>query len=162
MYVNACFLSRLDRLDVPPVEGNVTDAIGGATTISSKAEPAAGRQQQQQQQPHQQPAPINSLLLLTSLVDLNVARNKFDTHGADHSLAIFTKAGFPRLCDLDVRGNNLPDEEETRQLLRISTVSEEEAPTVSWCLFHETVIRSCVFLPSPNPVTQASVQLIFR
>lgn len=70
-------------------------------------------------------------MVLTSLVDLNVARNKFDAHSADHSLGIFTKAGFPRLSNLDVRGNNLPPEEETRELLRITTVSVEP-PTVPY------------------------------
>lgn len=101
---------RLDRLDVPTA-GNSTGTDGA----TSKVEPASTGLQQQQL--------ASSLLLLTSLVDLNVARNKFDAHGADHSLGVFTKAGFPRLSSLDVRGNSLPAEEETRELLRISTVS---------------------------------------
>lgn len=108
-------VSRLNRLDVRSAGGNANETGGG----TSNAEPTAG--QQQQQPPHQQPS-ASPLELLTSLVDLNVARNKFDEQGVGHSLGVFTKTGFPRLSILDVRGNNLPAEEETRELLRISTV----------------------------------------
>lgn len=104
-------VSRLDRLDVPSGD-NATDTHVPSSNAS------AG------QRPHsQQQSLASSLVNLTSLVDLNVARNKFDGHSADHSLGVFTKAGFPRLSNLDVRGTNLPAEEETRELLRISAVS---------------------------------------
>lgn len=68
---------------------------------------------------------MSPLHALTSLVDLNLAGNKFDS--ANHSLAVFTKAGFPRLVSLDVRGSTLPAEREARELLRIGSVSLQGA-----------------------------------
>lgn len=67
---------------------------------------------------------LSPLHALTSLVDLNLASNKLDT--ANTSLAVFTKAGFPRLVTLDVRGNGLSAEEEPGELVRIASVSRRE------------------------------------
>eukprot|EP00752_Nemacystus_decipiens_P008858 g7904.t1 len=106
--------NRLDRLDVPTA--GIATEKGGATT---DGESTPGQQQRPQ---HQQRPPASPLHLLTSLIDLNVARNKLDGYSVCYSLGIFTKAGFPRLSILDVRGNNLPAEEESQELLRISTV----------------------------------------
>lgn len=68
------------------------------------------------QQNHPAMSPLH---VLTSLVDLNVADNKFNSTS---TLIVFTKAGFPRLVSLDVRGNTLPAEEEALELVRIGSV----------------------------------------
>lgn len=68
--------------------------------------------------------PLHSL---TSLVDLNIASNKFEK--AELSLAAITRAGFPRLASLDFRMNRLlprGEQEATSEIIRISKV------TVTW------------------------------
>lgn len=99
---------------------------------------------------HQRPA-SSSLVVLTSLVDLNLAGNKFDAHSIEHSLGTFTKKGFPHLAHLDVRGSNLPVEEEKQELLRIRTVSVQAGTKATencrLCLRFDAVV---IYRESPN------------
>jgi len=121
--IGAC--SRLNRLDVP---------------VTGEAAPADRR--------HQQPA-SSALLVLTSLVDLNLAGNKFDAHSTEHSLGFFTKKGFPHLVHLDMRGSTLPAEEENRELLRIRAVCAQADPKTTQKMSIEFTAR-CNLVPQTS------------
>lgn len=64
--------------------------------------------------------PWCALRVLTSLVELNLSSNRFES--SVDSLAVVTRAAFPRLISLDFRDNRLPHDQETSEVQRIPKV----------------------------------------